>query len=114
MKQSEAEQNLRLFMRALQRYRDTALGGMGVSEELAGQVWPWVFGEKCPLPTLAKVLGNAEASGKLAPMDYYNMMIVLTRFMPEVLAGVNIMRLQLDLPEITEAPLPAPWDPEDG
>ena len=113
MKQSEAEQNLRIFMLALQRYRDIGLETLGEDRDLAASLWPWVWGDKCPLPILAKILDGAETSGTLAPMDYYNMTIVLTRFMPEVLVAANLLRLQLDLPEITQAELPAPWDPED-
>lgn len=86
--EEEAITQLRTFMYALQKYRSVAVGKgpreLGMSGELAADVWPWVFGEKCPLPALANILDNVDRGKSLAPMDYYNQMTILTRFMPGI------------------------------
>jgi len=87
MKKSKAAKHLTQYMQTFQKYRSTSLGEVGLSEEVAGEVWPWVFGEKCSLPILAKIIGNYEADGSLTPLDYYNQMYILYRFMPGVLAA---------------------------
>lgn len=99
MKQSEAVQHLIEMMWGLQRYRSITMETLGpgtgelhLSQKLAGEMWPWVFGEKCPLPALAKILDNVDSGRGLAPMDYYNMMTILDRFMPEVRLGVVVAR----------------------
>jgi len=74
-------------------------GELHLSKKFAGELWPWVFGEKCPLPILAKIIDDAESSGELAPMDYYNMMIILDRFMPEVKLAALTWRGTATLPE---------------
>lgn len=97
MKQSEATQHLREMMWGLQKYRsittETLSSGTGdicLSEELAARMWPWVFGEKCPLPALAKILDDVDNGKDLAPADYYNMMTILYRFMPEVAIAASL------------------------
>ena len=93
MKQPEAVQHLREFMWALQRYRSITMetlgpgtGDLHLSEEFAGEMWPWVFGEKCPLPILSKMVDSEEVT----PLDYYNMMYILHHFTPEILIAVQI------------------------
>lgn len=93
MKQSEAIQHLHEFTWALQRYRSITMetlgpgtGDLHLSEEFAGEMWPWVFGEKCPLPILSKMLDDP------APLDYYNMMYILRQFMPEILLVIQTWR----------------------
>ena len=121
MKEKDAIRHLREFMLALQRYRsivmetvgpDTALTGAGLmgenieglslSKELAAEMWPWVFGDKCPLPVLVKILDNIDDGGTLAPMDYYNQMFILDRFMPEVKVATNMRLIQAHIPPIPE------------
>lgn len=111
MKKEEAIGHLREFVWALQRYRSIVMETLGLdpdypseeqlclTEELAAEMWPWVFGEKCPLPVLAKIVDDAETSGELAPMDYYNMMTILHRFMPEVKVGIRAWRGTWTIPE---------------
>ena len=106
MTQEEALAHLREFLWALQKYRSITMETLGpgsgelhLSEKLAAETWPWVFGEKCPLPILAKMIDDAETSGKLAPMDYYNMMFILDRFMPEVKMGIRAWRGTWTIPE---------------
>ena len=73
--------------------------GLHLSEKLAAEIWPWVFGEKCPLPALAKIIDDAETSGVLTPMDYYNMMVIFERFMPEIKAALGAWRGTYSVPE---------------
>lgn len=106
MIQEEALEHLREFLWALQRYRSIAMETLGpgsgelhLTERLAAEMWPWVFGEKCPLSILAKMIDDAETSGKLVPMDYYNMMTILDRFMPGVKLGIRAWRGRYTVPE---------------
>lgn len=101
MKQEDAVQHLRTIMFVLQKFRsnsrDPILGiivpddtpGLQVTESLAAETWPWVFGDKCPLPALMQILDAVNRTQSLAPMDYYNQMIILDRFMPEVKAAAG-------------------------
>ena len=123
MKEKDAIRHLREFMLALQRYRsivmemvgpDTALTGTGLlgetvkglslSEETAAELWPWVFGDKCPLPTLVKILDNVDDGGTLSPHDYFNQMFILDRFTPEIKAATNMRLIQAHIPPIPEGP----------
>jgi len=80
--EKQAVRHLELFILGLQKQR-SIIGELGMPEQLLANMYPWTFGDKCPLPAITKVLDGAEKNG-LAPMDYYNLMTVLTRFMPEV------------------------------
>jgi len=118
MKQSEAIRNLRMFMLALQRYRGITAETLGpgsgelhLSEKMAAEMWPWVFGDKCPLPILSKVLDACDAGKELAPYNYYNLMVVLHRFMPEVKVAVSINNQEFpdEMPPIS---IMAGWEDE--
>ena len=110
MKQEEALGHLREMIWALQRHRSIVMETLGPSldhspdelcltKELAAKMWPWVFGEKCPLPVLTKIIDDAETGGSLDPMDYYNMMFILDRFIPEVKVGIHAWRGTWTIPE---------------
>lgn len=80
MTQAEAREILEKTMRAYQRYRSTSMD-LGVGEAFfAKSMWPWVFGDKCPLPAIAKMLGRE----KIVPQEFYNIMFILEKFTPEV------------------------------
>ena len=123
MKEKDAIRHLREFMLALQRYRsivmetvgpDTALTGTGLlgesveglslSAEFAAEMWPWVFGDKCPLPVLVKILDSIDDGGTLVPLDYYNQMFILDRFMPEVKMATNMRLIQAHISPIPDGP----------
>ena len=87
MKQQDAILHLTCLMHALQRYRSVG-AEMGL-ESVGPDLWPWVFGDRCPLPALQKVLDRADTTGLLVPMDYYNLMIAFTHFCPEVIVVAN-------------------------
>ena len=86
MKKEDAAQDLRHMMIAIQKYRANIAELWGGSfDDILGQQWPWIWGDSCPLPAISKILDAYDKDGTLAPMDYYNMMIVLHRFIPEVI-----------------------------
>jgi len=93
MEQEKAIEHLRLFLYTLQRVRSINLETLGLDpedEHILGSMFPWLFGEKCPLETLVKVLDRVDRGAELEPLVYYNLMIVLDRFMPEIKAASNV------------------------
>jgi len=92
---------------ALQRYRATAneqMAGHGETwEKVSQETWPWVFGDKCPLSMLTKVLDDV-GTGKfeLDPHAYYNFRFILYRFAPEILTATNIVLEQRNQEPIPE------------
>ncbi len=102
MKQEEALGHLREMIWALQRYRSITTETLGpgtgelyLSKKLAAEMWPWVFGKKCPLPVLMKMVDR----GQIAPGDYYNMMTILDKFMSEVKLFALVQRGAPTIPE---------------
>lgn len=84
MKRSEAAAHLGVIVLAIQRYRGIGKEVFGPgSAELAfkegdmERLWPWIWGEKCPLPLIVRVLDHYQDSGELAFMDYFNFMFLL-------------------------------------
>jgi len=96
--EENAKRQLSAYMTALQKYRSVTAEEIGIPKKLAEEMWPWVFGDKCPLPVLAKILNHTE----LVPMDYYNQLIILCRFMPEIRVATNISLAGTDIPSIPE------------
>ena len=106
MTEEQALEHLTLMMITLQKYRSTtAIELGGLTDEMAASSWPWVFGDKCPLPQLVKVLDQESVE----PQQYYNFMYIAHHFMPEiVLASIMIGRADTktptglpDMPEIS-------------
>ena len=98
MKKEDAAQDLRHMMICIQKFRaNIAEMWGGAFDDILAKQWPWVFGDSCPLPALSKILDTYDRDGILAPMDYFNMMVVLHRFMPEVIP-VFVM-LGADVPQ---------------
>jgi len=100
------------MMLTLQKYRANIREIGGFPDSFLAANWPWVFGEKCPLPTLSRLLDRVERGERLAPGDYYNMMTVLFQFMLEIVP-LGVM-LGIELP--TQPPsidVFRGWDPEE-
>jgi hypothetical protein len=102
MTQSEAREILQKAMRAFQRYRSTSME-LGVGEAFfAKSMWPWVYGDKCPLPAIVKMLDRE----KIVPQEFYNIMFILYKFTPEVkMQGeieqvLNDVRFEFPTPDI--------------
>lgn len=98
MKEQEAISHLRSYMFWLQKYRSVGKENFGPSsgelcflEGSMEKIWPWVWGDKCPLPSLVKVLDNVDNGNPLAPLDYYNLMFILLRFIPELAIVIRAM-----------------------
>lgn len=83
MKQSTALQHLRIMMKMIQRAR-SIIRETWENETGLADLYPWIFGEKCPLLPLEKIITDAERSGILKGCDYMNFMYLLYNFMPEV------------------------------
>lgn len=70
------------FIFCIQKSRSILTENMLKGEkEIKADMYPWILGEKCPLDVLVKVSDR----GTITKMDYYNFMVILHRFMPEVL-----------------------------
>lgn len=110
MKKSEAAQDLRNMMIAIQKYRANIaeLWG-GAFDDTLKEQWPWIWGDSCPLPALSKILDAYDQDGTLSPMDYYNQMTILYSFTPEVMHVFTILGARVP-PE----PKLQQWEEEDG
>ena len=114
MKEQEAVAHLRTYMYYLQKYRSfgketfgPGSGELCFPEGSMERIWPWVWGEKCPLPALIKVLDNVDNGNPLAPLDYYNLMFILLRFTPELMIIIRMKEGKYstfpeDFPEIQD------------
>jgi hypothetical protein len=112
VKESEAVEHLRAFTFGLMKYRSVTKAEID-DEELLAETWPWVFGNKCPLPALSVLLDFVENGKSLSPTDYYNMMTVLYRFMPEVKLYVDVYLIDQGkepLPEELPSRALSGWD----
>lgn len=102
MKQETAIRHLRLFMKGIQRFRSITRENMGtgkVVDNILNDLYPWVFGEKCPLLALTKTLDRVNEGNKLTPSDYYNYMTILHKFMPEILLAMALYSEAEDYPK---------------
>jgi hypothetical protein len=88
MRQSTAIEQLREMMRLIQKARSNAKEGSAawlmvdaVDESVLAMVEPWLFGDKCPLPMLHKMLDDIDGGRELQPSEHYNMMTILYRFL---------------------------------
>ncbi len=111
MKQELAARQLRVYMYALQKYRSNTANYLP-EQELMASAWPWVFGEKCPLPQLAMVLERFDSGNALNPFEYHNFLVILYKFSPEILFAMNYYDDELELPEGLPSPLTVAkgWD----
>jgi len=105
MDEKTAIRQLQEFMIALQRYRGIIREQMSdIPDKVLVSLEPWVFGDKCPLEILVKVLDGVDTGHALEPMTYYNMMTILTNFMPGVQACVNMRLAEAGLALLPEMP----------
>ena len=98
MKQETAIEHLRVYMISLQKYRSNIELDLDMPEDFKADAWPWIFGDKCPLPQLSKVLDLVDNGQVLNPLQYHNFMIILYRFYPEILTVMGFYT-QLEMPE---------------
>ena len=98
MDQTEAMKHLQALMHALQRYRsiikENMTGISGINDEMLATLYPWIFGTKCPLIALQKVLDRGSVNGS----EFYNFMYIVHRFIPEIKI-VRLIETQEKFPE---------------
>jgi len=87
--QSHALDMLRGMLKLLLKARSSMREG-AIDPNVLEDLYPWLFGDKCVLPALSGVIDRAEQSGTLSPMDFFNQMTVLYRFMPTLVAVAPI------------------------
>lgn len=93
--QEEKINLLNVFIFGLQKYRSNAKEAymkeegehsiLGLTNKQMGDLWPWVFGDKCPLPLLQRIVDRGSVTGQ----EFYNAMFILFRFMPEVKTSIE-------------------------
>lgn len=78
---------------AFQRFRSVVLENAekNGTENHLPKLFPWVFGDKCLLPSIQKCLDQEYVSGQ----ELYNFLYVLHNFSPEVM----VSNLDYDFPE---------------
>lgn len=85
MKQQVALDHLEKMRQAIQRFRSNYLGGRDAAAEMPVLIMvnKWLWDDRyCPLTSLVEVIDRGHVNG----MEFYNFMIALHRFMPEVQA----------------------------
>ncbi len=119
MKKSTAIQHLRILRTQLQKARgreQDAYQHLQNRDECLAALFPWMFGKKCPLEVMSKVLDRVDSDGTLEPGNYFSFASVFARFLPAVYASAQYRAFVDDVPEllpIEDLPLVlAGWDVE--
>lgn len=87
-------------MFTLQKYRsNTAVDLASLPEDVKAGAWPWVYGDKCPLPQLTMVLDRVDDGADLNPFEYHNFLVILYRFSPEILFAMDFYDSDLEMLE---------------
>ena len=99
MRDSEALDQLRLYLWTLQKYRSaTAEELPSISDKMKASINNWIFGEKAEvlLITLSDVIDR----GSVEPMQYYNLRMILWNFTPEIIYVAGTLdKTDVELPE---------------
>jgi len=77
---------------------------MDLPERMLAEMYPWIFGKHCPIPQLTSILDRYERDGHLAPIDYYNQLVIVNRSAREVLLHANMLCIDADVPLIPDPP----------
>ena len=96
MDQAEAMKHLQVMMTSFQRYCSIVREYMTnlLPEDALATMYPWVFGTKCPLTALQKVLDRGSVTGS----EFYNFMYIVHRFIPEIRI-IRMIETQEKFPE---------------
>ncbi len=116
MKQSVAIQHLRNLMIVAQRFKsisteelERAFGDKEAVASTLNYLHPWLYDEKKSIIIgLTKLLTLVDQGHPLAPMDFYNMMFVVDRFLPHLNSIAPTMRV----PEFPEPQILLEWEKE--
>ena len=80
MDQSEMMEYLERMRLAFQKFRSIEIEKWNDEVGLA-QIFPWIFGNKCPLLVIQKVLDR----GYVEKMEFYNFMYIIHYLAPQVM-----------------------------
>ena len=96
MDQAEAMKHLQVMMTSFQRYCSIVRENMAnlLPEDALATMYPWVFGTKCPLTALQKVLDRGSVTGT----ELYNFMYIVDKFAPEIKI-IRLIETQTKFPE---------------
>lgn len=83
MNHEQAVAHLRAMLRALQKRRSLA-AELDYPVEVLEHLNPWIYGDKCPIPALAKLIDRAENGGRIRPLDFFNMVAIATTLEPSI------------------------------
>ena len=100
MKKSEAVQHLQNLRYAIQKLRSILREDgiivkerselLGLTEEMASHMWPYVWGDRCLLPILERILDDYDEKEQLLPLDFYNQVVIATHLEPMLVTITNI------------------------
>ena len=96
MDQQRARKLLETELHCIQRER-SILVEQGLDPTALAFMFPWVHGDKCPIPSLAKVLERDSIQGS----DLYNLLTIAYTFAPDIWVAMEI-----ELDETFEPPDP--------
>lgn len=113
MKEEQAIKHLRAMMVGVQKLRsicdedgtvtDRDVDGLHLTSEQAADVWKWIWGDKCVLKPLSKVIDKYEETNVLSPHDFFNLMYIaislepMIQFAAAVSAGDDDFPTDIDL-----------------
>jgi hypothetical protein len=79
------------------------------AQHVLTDIAPYVWGDKCILPALDRIIRKAEqANGKVYWQDYYNVLIIAHRLDPFIALATNLAGLYWSEPDGTARQLPEP------
>lgn len=93
MKKETAAKHLRDMLFMIQKFRSNAYESLPGYEKLLPKIMPWVFGDNgaVVLNGLVKILDVYDQTNTLAETDFYNMMIILNTFAPQLIAVAPLL-----------------------
>lgn len=74
MTEAKAREHLEVLLRSAQKSRSDAREAG--NEEVSAMLEPWLWGERCFIPTVAEVLTGRR---NMTPLDFYNLMAITER-----------------------------------
>lgn len=80
MTKQEARQELEAIQVGLQKTR-SVMAEIGLPEETLAQLYPWIWGDRCPIPLITRLL-----DGDFTTMEWFNIRTIFYHFMDAALA----------------------------
>lgn len=99
MRRSEARLEIESMMCGLQKTRSIT-AEVGLPEAMLAELCPWIWGDKCPLALLSRMVED-----DFTPMEWLNMRIIFYHFMEATAFEVSLYyQGKTDKPFPTEPP----------